>query len=146
MRMSAGAVEPTDSATPDQLESGAIPDRLASAVGFVLIALLIWLSRLNLPGQIASNQLDTSWSQALSYAFEHRMQAGKDYVFTFGPLGYFQTGVYSPGSWAIRIYGWEFLFMSTVAVTMCLPLRRMYSALERTLYVLALVVLPVELD
>jgi len=37
--------------------------------------------------------LDVSWQLVLEYAAKHRLQFGKDVVFTYGPLGYLFTGV-----------------------------------------------------
>lgn len=49
---------------------------------------LIWLSFLSFGLPVATESADASWTQALGYALKHGLQAGVDYVFTFGPLGY----------------------------------------------------------
>lgn len=49
---------------------------------------LTWLSSLSFGSPAATDTLDASWTQALGYAFKHHFQAGIDYIFTFGPLGY----------------------------------------------------------
>ncbi len=58
-------------------------------VGIILILfILLFLSFLSFPTPKVVN-LDTSWQQVLAYAFKHHWQAGTDYIFTYGPLGYF---------------------------------------------------------
>jgi hypothetical protein len=60
----------------------------------VLAALAMWLRFLVFPSYVAGDELDLSWMQSYGYFFTHRLQAGKDYIFTYGPLGYFWTPVY----------------------------------------------------
>ena len=64
--------------------------------GRAAVVVLLWLSRMILPGDIAYDELDWSWCRGLGYAVAHGWQAGVDTVFTFGPLGFFATGVYVP--------------------------------------------------
>ncbi len=52
------------------------------------IFMLMWLSFLYFGAPAAGDNSEASWAQALGYAFKHNFQAGIDYVFTFGPLGY----------------------------------------------------------
>jgi hypothetical protein len=56
-------------------------------VGLCVVA-LVWLSTIYFGAPTAGNGLDGSWVQSLAYAFKHHFQAGVDYLFTFGPLGY----------------------------------------------------------
>ncbi|RKZ53141.1 MAG: hypothetical protein DRR16_00070 [Candidatus Parabeggiatoa sp. nov. 3] len=60
-----------------------------SVIIHLAILSLLWLSLLYFGTQTASTQLDASWTQALGYAFKHHYQAGVDYIYTYGPLGYF---------------------------------------------------------
>ena len=53
------------------------------------IVVLVWLSTIHFGAPTASNDLSASWIQSLAYAFKHHFQAGVDYLFTYGPLGYF---------------------------------------------------------
>jgi hypothetical protein len=66
------------------------------AVVFTLIAAAMWLRFLVFPGALggAEGDVDLSWNQAYAYFLKNHAQAGKDYVFTYGPLGYFQTDLY----------------------------------------------------
>jgi hypothetical protein len=54
-----------------------------------VLLVFVWLSLLEFPAVIAGDELDSSWAQCLAYFAKHRMQAGVDYVFTFGPLALF---------------------------------------------------------
>jgi hypothetical protein len=54
---------------------------------------LLWLSLLYFGAPTASTGLDASWTQAFAYAFKNNFQAGVDYIFTYGPLGYFYHGL-----------------------------------------------------
>jgi hypothetical protein len=57
---------------------------------------LIWAALLDFPGDIAADGLDYSYSQGLGYFFKNSYQAGEDYIFTYGPLGYFLHRTYDP--------------------------------------------------
>ena len=62
---------------------------MLGALGF-----LTWVALLAFPTFTAGRDLDQSWAQAYAYFLTHRFQAGVDYIFTFGPLGYFYTQAY----------------------------------------------------
>ena len=62
--------------------------RLTAPISGVLLVLLLALSLVSFGAPPAGDQLDPSWTGALGSAFERGLQAGVDYVFTFGPLGY----------------------------------------------------------
>lgn len=66
---------------PEQLKLSQV------GIAFIIFTLL-WLSFFSFPSPKVIN-LDTSWQQILAYAFQHHWQAGVDYIFTYGPLGYF---------------------------------------------------------
>ena len=55
-----------------------------------LIILLLWVSFIRFSTPIEAG-LDPSWTQTLGYAFKHKLLAGIDYIFTYGPLGYFSV-------------------------------------------------------
>ncbi|MCV6638157.1 hypothetical protein [Candidatus Albibeggiatoa sp. nov. NOAA] len=58
-----------------------------AAINFLLFCLL-WLSFIQFP-ESATTQLDASWTQVLAHAFQYQWQAGIDYIWTYGSLGYF---------------------------------------------------------
>ncbi len=89
----------------------------------VCIILVIFLSLLRF-GQPASINLDPSWTASLGYAFEHNLQAGVDYVFTFAPLGYYQ---HPNASYLPSLFGWFLVWKIIAAFVIALLI---YSALR----------------
>src|SRR5262245_35461967 len=83
---------PTPLTTRSRLPQSALA--LGRAASFFVAGTLMWVSLLYFPSNVAGPQLDPSWAQALGYFLKHRFQAGQQYVFTYGPLGYFATDVY----------------------------------------------------
>jgi hypothetical protein len=69
--------------------------RWATKAGWILGALLLALAILPSPriptGVDEGVVADASWSAVLQYAHEHKLQFGRDIVFTYGPLGYLGT-------------------------------------------------------
>jgi hypothetical protein len=63
---------------------------------FVLLVLFstIWICLADFPARVAGVSLDDSWQKSFAYFLKKGMQAGKDFVFTYGPLGYFNSPVY----------------------------------------------------
>jgi hypothetical protein len=60
----------------------------------LLLLTLLWLSILSFPYRIAGVSLDESWQKSFAYFLKNRLQAGTDYVYNHGPLGYFSTNIY----------------------------------------------------
>lgn len=75
-------------------------------VVLIFAAVLVWTGMLNLP--LHAQGGDPSWEIGLGYFLRHRFQAGMDYVFTYGPLGYFLTESYDPALYWLK-YAWEIL-------------------------------------
>src|SRR5262249_17873069 len=99
--------------------------RIVPRLGLVALGVLLWARCLVFPDTVASDSLDASWMQALSYFYANNFRAGVDYVFTYGPLGSFLTRAYDPALYWQR-YAWE-LVVKGVAVAVVLlalaPLR-----------------------
>ncbi len=128
----------------DRLPNGA--DRLRSGAALGLAGLVLWLSFLNFPGAVAGDDLDLSWQQALGYFFKHHLQAGVDYVFTFGPLGTFYTSAYDPDLYAVR-WVWEVVVGLAVTVPLLALLKRLPERRGRAgLFALLLLCMPVRAD
>lgn len=70
----------------------------------IFAAVLAWISLLDVP--VRAQGEDPSWQLALAYFFRNRFQAGVDYVFTYGPLGYFLADSYEPHLYWLK-YAWE---------------------------------------
>jgi hypothetical protein len=62
----------------------------------LLLFILLWLSILSFPYQVPGVSLDESWQASFAYFLNHGLQAGIDYVYNHGPLGYFSTNIYDP--------------------------------------------------
>ncbi|HEX5271161.1 MAG TPA: hypothetical protein VFW33_11760, partial [Gemmataceae bacterium] len=80
--------------------------RLVPALAWGAAALLLWGRFLVQPSYVATRNLDESWAQAMAHFYQTGAQAGEDYVFPYGPLGYFVTGAYDPALFWQR-YAWE---------------------------------------
>ncbi len=133
------------------------PVTARQAPAIIFVALLLWGSLMAFPQRPAGNTLDPSWQQALAYAAKNNLQAGVDYVFTFGPLGLFMNNIYEGhGLYFTVLYdpdifysqiAWEavinlFLAGVIIAVTLRLP-----GTLQKTVFlVIAAVILPISKD
>jgi hypothetical protein len=96
--------------------------RLAGPAGyavFILVGLAVWLRFLNFPTVVGGEfgDVDGSWNQSYGYFLKNHFQAGKDYIFTYGPLGYFHTAMYDSELFWHK-YVWElavkFVFAAAV--------------------------------
>ena len=80
---------------------------------WIVATLLLWPALLTVPAQ-APPSIDQSWQTSLGYFFEHGLQAGRDYIFTTGPLGFFYTNA-DRTSLRIHRYVWETIVKLAVA-------------------------------
>jgi hypothetical protein len=62
--------------------------------GYSFVFVLLWISILAFP-RFPDNDLDASWRMVLSYALNHNIQFGKDFIFTYGPLGFLMSRTYA---------------------------------------------------
>lgn len=76
---------------------------------------VLWIALLDFPVVGAHGPLDDSWQEAYGYCFKHRLQAGVDYIFTFGPLGTFYTSAYDPDLFVCKLI-WELIFKLVLAL------------------------------
>jgi hypothetical protein len=106
------------------------------------LSLVLWVSLLRLPGFVSGPGLDQSWQQCLAYFFRHRLQAGTDYIFSYGPLGYFATTAYDPDLFWPR-YAWELvLTLLMVLAFVRIAWRLPHFALQVLFFGLAIAFLP----
>ncbi len=108
----------------------------------VLAGFLLWIGLLEFPSHVAGDDLDASWQQCLGHFLVHRLQAGVDWIFTYGPLGYFATTAYVPELfWAKCL--WEVLIKLLAAAVLCFVAARLPCRFARWLFLgAALAVLP----
>ena len=109
--------------------------------GLALLLAFVWISHMSLPIPTSTPGLDASWRQVLGYAITHGWQAGRDFVFTFGPLGYFNPAPYDPALFWTKIVGWEIALKLVLTGYLVIAVRRMRSTLEKAIYVLVLLLL-----
>jgi hypothetical protein len=115
-----------------------------------LLVLGLWLALLDFPKFVAGPELDRSWQQALGYFCTHRLQAGVDYIFTYGPLGYFTAGgaglpVYDAELFWPK-YAWEVLIKLAAAVAIVRAGWRIPHPLARVLFLALAFLIPAHPD
>ncbi|HXG13454.1 MAG TPA: hypothetical protein VNK04_27090 [Gemmataceae bacterium] len=103
--------------------------------------LLLWVVLLDFPTFTAGPALDHSWQQALGYFLKNRLQAGTDYIFTYGPLGYFYTRAYDPDLFGPK-YAWELIIKMAIALAVVRVGSRIPQPTARAVFFLAVLFLP----
>jgi hypothetical protein len=61
--------------------------------GFLCLFSLIYFSLISSPSGRADIGLDASWAEALALSIDNGKVFGRDFIFNYGPLGYFNTGI-----------------------------------------------------
>jgi hypothetical protein len=97
--------------------------------------LLFWISLLKFPDYVFHIGPDESYEQALGFFLRNRMQAGVDYIFTYGPLGYFYSRAYHPDLYWYK-YSWEVFIKAVLALVSVAVFARQPGALVKSLFVL----------
>ena len=75
----------------------------------VVVGVVLWLALLWFPEAAESVRLDEGWGLTYGRFMSTRAQAGVDYIFTYGPLGYLMVPLYFPGLFWLK-YGWAAAF------------------------------------
>ncbi len=120
--------------------------RAHSAWFLAALCVLVWASRMVLPGDLPYSDLDRSWCMGLAHALEHGWRFGVDTVFTFGPLGCLSTGLYLEHLFWIKVLVWEGAFQLLVAVVVTMAGASIETRLLRVLYFLLIVASPIDPD
>ena len=81
---------------------------------WLVFACVLWLKFLRFPVEDTAPDLDFSWKLSLASFFKQRAHAGVDYVWTYGPLGYFTTDTYDSDLFWLK-YVWEMIFAAVLA-------------------------------
>lgn len=109
---------------------------------FVASTLLVWCALLVFPEPCSGRFLDQSWALALAHFMKGRAQAGTDYVFTYGPLGYLAVPLFFPGLFGLK-YVWALVVAAASAVVLVRFATRIPSrALQVVWLWLVLAILP----
>lgn len=101
---------------------------------------LFWVSLLALPDYAYDVRLDGSWELALARLLRSRAQAGVDYIFTYGPLGYFYTTAYDAELFAAKC-AWEAGVKLAMALAFASVVLRLRNPLARVVFCLGVVTL-----
>ncbi len=111
---------------PEPLPPDDAPSRRVTPWRLLLAALTLamWGRFLIFPAVVAGNNLDHSWMQAMGHFYRTGAQAGTDYVFTYGPLGYFATEAYDAQLYWQR-YAWELAVKLAAAAVIMAALARL---------------------
>lgn len=115
-------------------------------LSFVLAWLSIWLAQVLPARVIADDALDPSWSQALGRFLAQGLKIGVDYVFTYGPLGYFSTNVDEPSLFWHKLLLWEIGWRLLASWFVARALWQAPGRGERAAAVLLLVFVPLLFD
>jgi hypothetical protein len=90
-------------------EASFAASKVAGISALVVIGVVLWLALLWFPESAQSLNLDEGWGLAYARFMSTRAQAGVDYIFTYGPLGYLMVPLYFPGLFWLK-YGWAAAF------------------------------------
>jgi hypothetical protein len=116
--------------------------RVAVLAALAAAFVFAWFSLLWFPGPAYAQHLDHGWGLAYGHFLKTGAQAGVDYVFTYGPLGYLMVQFYVPGLFWLK-YVFTALFALLEAGLAFDLMRRLPSRLLWLPFVwLVLVVLP----
>jgi hypothetical protein len=102
-------------------------------VCYFLLLVVFWGSMLSFPDFVLGFNLDQSWEQDLAYLYRQNAQAGKDYIFAYGPLGVFYSQYYDPELYWWK-YGWEILLKLVLASMAVAAVARMPDRLSKIAY------------
>ena len=98
--------------------------------------LVLWLSLIALPYVPHELNVDYSWMFLVAHFFHKGLQAGIDYVFTYGPLSFLVSRVYDSDLVAWRL-AWEFAFKGVLALLAVRQIWRQQDTAARVLCALA---------
>jgi hypothetical protein len=107
-----------------------------SAWAWLVAAVLLWPALVTMPCQ-APPSVDQSWQTSLGYFYEHGLQAGRDYIFTTGPLGFFYTNVDRPDL-RIHRYLWQVTVRLAIAAWFIWLAWRLGHWLPRALWLISI--------
>jgi len=99
-------------------------DSLRNQPILILAAVTIALTGMRMPRGILTNELDPSWAGVLESCARLGHQFGTDTVYTFGPLGYFETAYYSREFFHDQI-DWQIFSRSLIAALLALATSRL---------------------
>jgi len=119
-------------------------DSLKRLEGYFIPAVLIFLMWLAMPAiefPLPTQDLDSSWRQAIDYAFLNQFQAGVDWIFTYGPLGILHhSASYHPDLIVVYL-SWQIGGMLLIASLFSLKGMQFQSSLNRFFFFALFIIL-----
>jgi hypothetical protein len=103
-----------------------------------LLFVVFWISLFKFPEYIFGLGPDESYEQPLGYFFKHHAQAGVDYMFTYGPLGFFYSRAYEPDLFWHK-YFWEVIVKAAFALLAVAVVARQSDTASKVLFSLVFV-------
>lgn len=108
---------------------------------YLLHAACVWLLILRPPRMPPGVELDASWKELVAFDYLNRWQAGVEFLFTYGPFGYF---VPSDATFVPELY-WQRLYVdcglsALIAIAMVLPVLCMPRLWHQFVYLLVVLV------
>lgn len=119
--------------------------RWISASRWTLVGIATWIALLRFPTVPDAVSTEDGWKWALGLLLERRGQVGAEWIFTYGPLGYFLQTAYVPGLFAAR-WIFECAMKGALAFLAVSVLRRERSVGVRAAAIAALVAIPASDD
>jgi hypothetical protein len=104
-------------------------------LAYGVLFLVFWISLLRFPEYVYGWGVDQSFEQPLDFFFKHHAQAGVDYIFTYGPLGWLFSTAYDPDLFWHK-YIWEVVINAIVALVSVAVLARQPDIFTKVLYAL----------
>jgi hypothetical protein len=103
-------------------------------------AALVWLLILRPPHVHATVELDASWKQLIGFDYREAVQAGVDFLFTYGPLGYFLAAhpTYLPDLYWQRVRA-DMVLKALLVIAILLPAVRMPRVWQQLVYLTVVV-------
>ena len=118
------------------------PNAVLRWVFLVPAGALLFLALMWMPSVMSEPSLDGSCALGLGHLLKAGARAGVDYVFTYGPLGYFYSPAYVEGLYAAK-FAWEVAFAALTTLIVVRLAARIGSGVYRALLmVVAIVMLP----
>src|SRR5262249_20226392 len=87
------------------------------AMGSIMLIASIWLSLLDFPRYAPGPNSDHSWIASYGYFLKNHFQAGTDYVFTYGPLGFLLQPMYDADLFWHK-FAWEMVVKLLFALSL----------------------------
>lgn len=118
--------------------------RWQRALGLLLLGFVFWTSKLNVGVPLTQGRTDHSWCWVMIDAFRTGKAFGTDLVWTYGPLGGIQSGLWVAEIEPARMYLWEVGFKGLIAAITVALFLQVRGSWSRALFAVTYVLIPTE--